>query len=262
MPGQYIVCDVQHVLSNVRTIPFWVLRGVRRTALHRLLVTRSRLLKLDSARKCRPAPGDTGPEARVGVLQEAEAVISNVTAALSMPATFQDIQASHFEMTIRLLGGLLSAWHLADGDARLLRAAMAVGVRLLAAFQAPGGLPYGSLSLGALSGASQGDTVVLSEAGTLVLEFDYLAEVCFCVYRCPACTNLARVMCPEEAHERVPAECLGLRCFAALQLAARAHMPRETVEHGAERSMFLRASFSKSGAGHAQRYVLLTRIVP
>ena len=53
----------------------------------------------------------------------------------------QDISVKNFEITIRLLGGLLSAYQM-TGDARLLRLADDLGTRLLPAFDSPTGLPY------------------------------------------------------------------------------------------------------------------------
>ncbi|KAJ6505790.1 glycoside hydrolase [Mycena vitilis] len=88
---------------------------------------------------------------------------------------------STFETTIRVLGGLLSAYYL-TGDALYLRHAADLGDRILPAFgkgehngeSGGAGLPAASVNLGARS-ASPG-AVSISEATTLQLEFKYLAE--------------------------------------------------------------------------------------
>src|SRR5437762_7264505 len=53
----------------------------------------------------------------------------------------RDIYVKNFEMTIRLLGGLLSSYQL-TGDQRLLSLAEDLGNRLLPVFNSPTGLPY------------------------------------------------------------------------------------------------------------------------
>ena len=52
----------------------------------------------------------------------------------------KDIDVQNFEITIRLLGGLLSAYQL-TGDKRLLSLAEDLGTRLLPVFKTPTGLP-------------------------------------------------------------------------------------------------------------------------
>src|ERR1700745_1387409 len=58
----------------------------------------------------------------------------------------RDIYVKNFEITIRLLGGLLSSYQL-TGDKRLLSLAEDLGNRLLPAFNSPTGLPYVSVNL-------------------------------------------------------------------------------------------------------------------
>ena len=58
----------------------------------------------------------------------------------------RDIYVSHFEITIRLLGGLLSGYQLTN-DKRLLLLAQDLGNRLLPTFDSPTGLPYGFINL-------------------------------------------------------------------------------------------------------------------
>ena len=53
----------------------------------------------------------------------------------------QDIAVKNFEITIRLLGGLLSAYQLMN-DPKLLALADDLGRRLLPAFDSPTGMPY------------------------------------------------------------------------------------------------------------------------
>ena len=53
----------------------------------------------------------------------------------------QDIEVQTFEITIRMLGGLLSAYQL-DGDRRFLDLAQDLGKRLLPEFNSATGMPY------------------------------------------------------------------------------------------------------------------------
>src|SRR3989304_9834226 len=53
----------------------------------------------------------------------------------------KDIEVKNFEITIRILGGLLSA-HEMTGDKRLLTLAEDLGNRLLPVFSSPTGMPY------------------------------------------------------------------------------------------------------------------------
>jgi mannosidase alpha-like ER degradation enhancer 2 len=79
-----------------------------------------------------------------------------------------------FEVTIRLLGGLLSGYQL-TGDARLLALAEDLGERLLPAFDSPTGMPYRyvNLATGETSGAESNP----AEIGTLLLELGTLAKL-------------------------------------------------------------------------------------
>src|ERR1041385_3363914 len=58
----------------------------------------------------------------------------------------KDISVQNFEITIRLLGGLLSSYQL-TGDKRLLVLAEDLGNRLLPAFNSPTGMPYRFVNL-------------------------------------------------------------------------------------------------------------------
>ncbi|KAJ7128826.1 glycoside hydrolase [Mycena crocata] len=82
---------------------------------------------------------------------------------------------STFETTIRVLGGLLSAYHLTADDL-YLQHATDLGDRMLAAFdKSPSGLPASHINLGGRSATFA--AVSLAEAATLQLEFRYLAQL-------------------------------------------------------------------------------------
>ena len=86
----------------------------------------------------------------------------------------KDMSVKNFEVTIRLLGGLLSAYQ-ATGDSRLLALAEDLGTRLLPAFSSPTGMPYMDVNLktGRTSGAKSNP----AEIGTLLLEFGTLSKL-------------------------------------------------------------------------------------
>jgi ER degradation enhancer, mannosidase alpha-like 2 len=86
----------------------------------------------------------------------------------------QDIYVKNFEITIRMLGGLLSSYQL-TGDKRLLALADDLGNRLLPAFNSPTGLPYVYVNL--KTGAVRGVETNPAEAGTLLLEFGTLSKL-------------------------------------------------------------------------------------
>ncbi|HTG29444.1 MAG TPA: glycoside hydrolase family 47 protein, partial [Methylomirabilota bacterium] len=80
----------------------------------------------------------------------------------------RDIYVKNFEVTIRLLGGLLSSYQL-TGDQRLLQLAEDLGNRLLPAFNSPTGLPYVYVNL--RTGQARDPVTNPAETGTLLLEF-------------------------------------------------------------------------------------------
>ena len=86
----------------------------------------------------------------------------------------QDTSVQVFEVTIRLLGGLLSASQM-DGDARFLQLATDLGERLLPAFNSPTGMPYRYVNL--RTGAVRGEVSNPAEIGTLMLEFGTLGRL-------------------------------------------------------------------------------------
>ena len=86
----------------------------------------------------------------------------------------QDIEVKNFEITIRILGGLLSS-HQMTGDKRLLSMAEDLGTRLLPVFDSPTGMPYMFVNL--KTGKTSGAVSNPAEIGTLVLEFGTLAKL-------------------------------------------------------------------------------------
>jgi len=85
-----------------------------------------------------------------------------------------DIYVKNFEITIRLLGGLLSSYQL-TGDKRLLALADDLGTRLLPAFNSPTGMPYVYVNL--KTGAVRGEETNPAEVGTLLIEFGALSKL-------------------------------------------------------------------------------------
>src|SRR5213075_1846993 len=86
----------------------------------------------------------------------------------------RDIYVKNFEITIRLLGGLLSGYQL-TGDKRLLKLAEDLGDRLLPAFNSPTGLPYVYVNL--RTGQTRDAVTNPAETGTLLLEFGTLSKL-------------------------------------------------------------------------------------
>src|SRR5213596_3454770 len=86
----------------------------------------------------------------------------------------RDIYVKNFEITIRLLGGLLSSYQL-TGDKRLLSLAEDLGNRLLPVFNSPTGLPYVYVNL--RTGQVRDPVTNPAETGTLLLEFGTLSKL-------------------------------------------------------------------------------------
>jgi len=107
----------------------------------------------------------------MGLTEEADAARELIATQLSFD---RDLDVKHFEIVIRLLGGLLSGYQM-TGDARLLALADDLGTRLLPAFDSPTGLPWVNVNLrtGAVSGAESNP----AESGTLLLEYGTLARL-------------------------------------------------------------------------------------
>jgi len=85
-----------------------------------------------------------------------------------------DMAVQVFEVNIRILGGLLSAYQM-DGDRRWLSLATDLADRLLPAFASPTGLPYVRVNL--RTGAVEGNENNPAEIGTLTLEFGLLSDL-------------------------------------------------------------------------------------
>jgi mannosidase alpha-like ER degradation enhancer 2 len=84
------------------------------------------------------------------------------------------VSVSNFEITIRLLGGLLSSYQLTK-DPRLLELAEDLARRLLPVFDSPTGMPYRFVNL--RTGRTQGAESNPAEIGTLLLEWGTLAKL-------------------------------------------------------------------------------------
>ncbi|HET7845184.1 MAG TPA: glycoside hydrolase family 47 protein, partial [Xanthomonadales bacterium] len=107
----------------------------------------------------------------MGEEREADATRELIATKLDLD---QDISVKNFEITIRLLGGLLSGYQM-TGDARLLAKAQDLGDRLMPAFGSKTGLPYVNVNL--RSGATEGTATNPAETGTLLLEFGVLSKL-------------------------------------------------------------------------------------
>ena len=86
----------------------------------------------------------------------------------------RDVYVKNFEITIRLLGGLLSSYQLTN-DKRLLDLAEDLGNRLLPVFNSPTGLPYVYVNL--KTGQIRDAKTNPAETGTLLLEFGTLSKL-------------------------------------------------------------------------------------
>jgi mannosidase alpha-like ER degradation enhancer 2 len=86
----------------------------------------------------------------------------------------KDISVQNFEITIRLLGGLLSSYQL-TGDKRLLALAEDLGNRLLPVFDSPTGMPYRFVNL--KTGKVRDAESNPAETGTLLIEFGTLSRL-------------------------------------------------------------------------------------
>jgi mannosidase alpha-like ER degradation enhancer 2 len=86
----------------------------------------------------------------------------------------RDFPVQVFEVTIRELGGLISAYQM-DGDQRFLRLAVDLADRLLPAFGSATGMPYRFVNLH--TGAQTGPVSNPAEIGTLMLEFGAVSRL-------------------------------------------------------------------------------------
>lgn len=86
----------------------------------------------------------------------------------------KDIEVQNFEITIRLLGGLLTGYQLTN-DKRFLTLAEDLGNRLLPVFNSPTGMPYRYVNL--KTGKVSKPVSNPAETGTLIIEFGTLSRL-------------------------------------------------------------------------------------
>ncbi|KAH8278803.1 hypothetical protein KR018_009850 [Drosophila ironensis] len=132
-----------------------------------------------------------------------------------------------FEVTIRVLGGLLSAYHL-SGDTMFLSKASELGNRLLPAFLSPSGIPYSDVNLGDLSAHSPkwSPDSSTSEVTTIQLEFrDLSRSTNVSIYEKVAHKVNEKVHALDKTHGLVPifinANTGTFRNYATISLGAR-----------------------------------------
>lgn len=80
-----------------------------------------------------------------------------------------------FETCIRYLGGLLGAYDVSGGDEVMLERAKDLGDWMMGAFGTHSGLPQGRYRLGQNPKGDKGGRMVLSEAGSMTLEYTRLS---------------------------------------------------------------------------------------
>jgi mannosidase alpha-like ER degradation enhancer 2 len=107
----------------------------------------------------------------LGLTDEANAARKLIDDTLSFD---KDVTVKNFEITIRVLGGLLSGFQL-TGDHHLLELADDLGNRLLPVFGSPTGMPYMYVNL--RTGKASGAKTNPAEIGTLLLELGALSKL-------------------------------------------------------------------------------------
>ena len=107
----------------------------------------------------------------MGMKAEADKTRDHITANLKFD---KDIYVQNFEITIRILGGLLTNYQI-TGDKKLLAMAEDLGTRLLPVFDSPTGLPYKFVNL--RTGKTRGAVTNPAETGTLIIEFGTLSKL-------------------------------------------------------------------------------------
>lgn len=105
----------------------------------------------------------------MGFEAEAKEIENYVVDSLSWD---KDVDAKTFEVTIRILGGLLSMYEM-SGNAQVLAKTVDFADRLMPAFDTPTGIPTYNVNL--RTGKQSGDTVNVAEAGTNILELGVLS---------------------------------------------------------------------------------------
>ena len=106
----------------------------------------------------------------LGLKEEAKEAKEMVVSKLKFNV---DREVQLFEINIRLMGGLISAYELTR-DARLLALARDLGARLLPAFNSPTGMPYRFVNL--KTGKTRDSISNPAEIGTYLLEFGKLTQ--------------------------------------------------------------------------------------
>jgi mannosidase alpha-like ER degradation enhancer 2 len=107
----------------------------------------------------------------MGLDKEAQKTREAIAANLSFD---KDIYVQNFEVTIRLLGGLLTSYQMTN-DKRLLNLAEDLGTRLLPVFNSTTGIPYRFVNL--RTGKVKEHETNPAEAGTLLIEFGTLSKL-------------------------------------------------------------------------------------
>lgn len=107
----------------------------------------------------------------LGFTKEADKTRKYITANLNFD---KNIEVQNFEITIRVLGGLLSAYQITN-DKKLLALADDLGTRLLPVFESPTGMPYRYVNL--KTGKTRDKISNPAETGTLLIEFGTLAKL-------------------------------------------------------------------------------------
>ena len=107
----------------------------------------------------------------MGMTEEATRTRAYIAANLDVT---QDASVQVFEITIRLLGSLITNYQL-TGDEALLAKAKTLADRLLPAFKSKTGMPYRFVNL--KTGAVRDPVSNPAEIGTLILEFGTLSKI-------------------------------------------------------------------------------------
>lgn len=107
----------------------------------------------------------------MGLTKEAEEAKQLIVDSLSFE---KNISVKNFEITIRLLGGLLSAYQLTK-EQKFLLLADDLGNRLLPVFESKTGLPFVNVNL--KTGKCEGTETNPAETGTLLVEFGTLSKL-------------------------------------------------------------------------------------
>lgn len=107
----------------------------------------------------------------MGLTKDAEETKKLILDSLSFK---KNIEVQSFETTIRLLGGLLTAYQM-NGDKRFIILAEDLGKRLLPVFETPTGMPYRYVNL--LTGRIRDSLNNPAEIGTSLIEFGTLSKL-------------------------------------------------------------------------------------